>query len=173
MAGSPIEILQQTAARLIVAQPAEPWNIWFLIASAAFLAMAIVMPFRLKPQGMPRLVGILFRIVISLGCFATFLGFLIPALAFAGSSYQASFSKLDDVVLMKWSFFGRSGEERRVPLSTIRYAALEERRGAQRLVLITKTGEVILPLDPAFTDKEGYYRAKDAINNFLRTSKLQ
>jgi hypothetical protein len=173
MAGPPIEILQQTAAHLIVTQPAEPWNIWFLITSAAFLAMAVIMPFRLKPQGMPRLVGILFRIVISLGFFAAFLGFLIPTLAFAGSSYQASFSKPDDVVLMKWSFFGRSGEERRVPLSSIRYAALEERRGDHRLVLITKTGEVILPVNPAFTDSDGYYRVKDAINDFVQASKLE
>jgi hypothetical protein len=38
-------------------------------------------------------------------------------------------------------------------------------------VLITKSGDVVVLLAPAFSQKDGYYRVRDAINDFLHVNR--
>lgn len=172
MAEPSIDILRQTAEQLVVVERATPESafatILLVACTAGFLVMAVAL---LVGAGGLRRVYPLYRVAMSLPPLAGALVFGLWANAGGCCSYQASFSKPDDAVRMQFMYFGRPEEEQEAPLSSLRYATLETgRRGDYRLVLVTKTGGAIFPLGDVFTADDGYYRVKDAINDFLGAS---
>lgn len=163
-----IDVVQQTPNQLVVAERSEAifgWSLIFLAGALIFLASGILY-FFITQKGM--FSRVLFLVIFCIGG----LGFLFVWTIYAGSSYQATFLRDSGMVQMQSFFFGSPGQTREVALNQIRYADLESSRaGAKRLVLITKSGDVVVALAPAFSQKDGYYRVRDAINDFLHVSR--
>jgi hypothetical protein len=166
-----IDILRQTAEQLVIVERAKPWSVFDslfpAVGAVGFLAMTLAL---LIGVGGFRRVRLFLRVPMSLLPLvpAFVFGFWAWATTSGCCTHQASFAKKEDLVLsQRVDDNGKPDAEWHVRLSSIRYATVETSRGDRRLVLITKSGESYFPLSNIFTDADGYYRVKDAINEFI------
>lgn len=81
----------------------------------------------------------------------------------------AEFDRAAGVLRIESTFFGSLADTEEVPLDDIRSVEVQSVRaaGGYRLALITRSGDVILPLGSVYTGDKGNYRARDAVEDFL------
>jgi hypothetical protein len=107
---------------------------------------------------------------------------LISGIQRHAEGWKATFSKEAGKLHAASLRFGTEKSYTEVPLDDIRYATLGSKAGGDGtrgggswqlhwLILVTRSGEPLLPLKTMYTDTRGLDRARDAINRFLGTTR--
>src|SRR5258708_16939864 len=174
----PIEVLQKAHGHLLLVSRSEPflgWTLIWLVGAGLFFYAVFIFCFASGPpfwvkqaeyNRPPFWAKVFYFVLMGFGGFV----FLVVWAAQVGFTHRAAFDRTSGTVRIEATFFSYVTDRPRLPLKNIRNAELEEgRAGSRRLILITKSEEVVLPLDISYTDKNGFYPARDAVNDFLES----
>jgi hypothetical protein len=147
---SALRIVESTQSRLVVSDPPS-----YVVGVILCLIGIAVATFLLRSRGQA---NIRLLLVVLVPIFLGGLGALT-------SNSQLEFSHQTETLMIRRSKFGFFHSEVVMPLDSVRYATVQTPRGANRLVVVLNSGEVLST--GSATVRGGYYEAANAINDFL------
>jgi hypothetical protein len=155
MFSSAIEVIHQTPSRLTVVDP--PYYLlggFFAVAGLVWIVGCLILVNR---SGTPMKYGVVFTLMGA--------PFLILGLILLTSRTSSVLSRDANVMTVDSRCLGIRLQHHQVPLTAVRRAAVEAGRGRLLIVLLDSGAPITLA---GRTDRNGYYEAANAINEFMK-----
>ncbi len=149
-----IQVIENSQMRVVVVDPPYySFGVWVLFLATCALAIAVVLLVRGVSVGFA---AIPFVIALSLAAFGSFL---------ATSKTSYTLSRQDGLLRIQSSAWGMKRKETTMPLADVRRVTVETFQYSHILTVILKSGESFNLGDGS--NRQGYYGAADAMNDFL------
>ena len=153
---SAIQIVEQTQSRLVILDPPD-YVLGSVILCFGLAGLVAVGLFFLFSRNINAPLALLASIPL--------LAFLCLGLYLLTGRTRVILSRNDGLLTLENQHFGLSPKQQSMPLDQIRRGVVETIRFNRRVVLVLRSGETV-PLGDA-SNRDGYYAAADAINDFL------